>query len=446
MAYDYDLLVIGAGSGGVRAARIAAGYGKKVAICESDKVGGTCVIRGCVPKKLFVYASQYSKMFKAAKTFGWDIQSQFDWPTLLQNKNDEINRLNGIYLKLLSNAGVELINGYGSFKDDHSIEIAGQVYTAERILIATGGTPTVPDMPGKEHVITSNEALDLPTLPDSITINGGGYIAVEFAGIFNALGVKVNLVYRGEQILRGFDDEVAAFAQQSFIDAGINVMTNTEITAVEKTENGYICQTSDDSAHQNIASEVVFFATGRKANTEGLNLAQVGIDVESNGQVTVDKTQATSLPHVFAVGDVCNRDNLTPVAIREGHYLVDRLYKGGEQFPEYDFIPTTVFSQPEIGTCGLTEAQARESHPNISTHTSTFRAMKFAMSEVTEKTFMKIVVNDDTDQVLGMHVMGADGGEMIQGFAVALKQGLTKTQLNSTIGIHPTSAEEFVTI
>ncbi len=442
MAYDYDLLVIGAGSGGVRAARIAAGYGKKVAICESDKVGGTCVIRGCVPKKLFVYASQYKKMFKAAKTFGWDINSQFNWPTLLKNKDDEINRLNGIYLKLLANAGVELINGHGSFVDEHVVEIGGQHYTAENILIATGGIPTVPDIPGSEHVITSNEALDLAELPKSITINGGGYIAVEFAGIFNALGVEVNLVYRGEQILRGFDDEVAGFAQNSFIDAGINVMTMTEITAIKKDVDGYICESNQGD----IRSDVVFFATGRKANTESLNLAQVGVQTKPNGQVVVNKEQQTSLPHVFAVGDVCNADNLTPVAIREGHYLVNRLFNGGDQYPEYDFIPTTVFSQPEIGTCGLTEAEARAEFPNIECFTSTFRAMKYAMSEVTEKTFMKIVVNTDTDQVLGMHVCGADGGEMIQGFGVALKQGLTKTQLNSTIGIHPTSAEEFVTL
>ncbi len=442
MAYDYDLLVIGAGSGGVRAARIASGYGKKVAICESDKVGGTCVIRGCVPKKLFVYASQYNKMFKAAKTFGWDIQSQFNWPTLLNNKNDEINRLNGIYLNLLSNAGVELIKGHGQFVNQHTIEIAGKTYSAKNILIATGGTPTIPDIPGKEHVITSNEALDLPELPQSITINGGGYIAVEFAGIFNALGVEVNLVYRGPQILRGFDDEVAAFAQKSFVEAGINVMTETKISAVRKTHGGYISQTNQ----RDIFSEAVFFATGRKANTENLNLAGVGVETKTNGQVKVDRDQRTSLPHVFAVGDVCNADNLTPVAIREGHYLVNRLFNGENQYPEYDFIPTTVFSQPEIGTCGMTESEAKMKYPNIKTYTSTFRAMKYAMSEVTEKTFMKIVVNQDTDQVLGIHVVGADGGEMIQGFGVALKQGLTKTQLNRTIGIHPTSAEEFVTM
>ncbi len=442
MTYDYDLLVIGAGSGGVRAARIAAGYGKKVAICESDKVGGTCVIRGCVPKKLFVYASQYNKMFKAAKAFGWDIQSQFNWSTLLNNKNDEINRLNGIYLKLLSNAGVTLIKGHGSFVNQHTVDISGQQFTAENILIATGGTPAVPNIPGSEFVISSNEALDLPELPTSITINGGGYIAVEFAGIFNALGVKVNLLYRGKQILRGFDDEVAQFAQQSFIEAGINVMTETEITAVEKISDGYICKSSQGDIH----SDVVFFATGRKANTTSLNLQHVGIKTKSNGQIEVNRDQQTSLPNVFAVGDVSNANNLTPVAIREGHYLVNRLFNQGDQYPEYDFIPTTVFSQPEIGTCGLTETEARNQYPNIKCSTSTFRAMKYAMSEVNEKTFMKLVVNADTDQVLGIHVVGADGGEMIQGFGVALKQGLTKTQLNSTIGIHPTSAEEFVTM
>lgn len=442
MKYNYDLLVIGAGSGGVRAARIASGYGKKVAICEGDKVGGTCVIRGCVPKKLFVYASQYGKMFKAAKTFGWDIQSEFSWSTLLKNKDDEIERLNGIYLNLLANAGVELIRGFGSFVDEHTVKIGNKNYTAKRILIATGGTPTVPDIPGKEYAITSNEALDLTELPSSITINGGGYIAVEFAGIFNALGVNVNLVYRGAQILRGFDREIAAFAQESFIEAGINVITDTEITAIEKHNDHFICKTNQ----ADIKSEVVFFATGRKANTEKLNLQSVAIDTKTNGQVVVDHEQKTSLDNIFAVGDVCNQDNLTPVAIREGHYLVNRLFNNGQQYPEYDFIPTTVFSQPEIGTCGMTEEEAKTKYPNIKTYSTSFRAMKYAMSEVTEKTFMKIVVNEDNDQVLGMHVCGADGGEMIQGFGVALKAGLTKAQLNSTIGIHPTSAEEFVTL
>ena len=440
--FDFDLFVIGAGSGGVRAARIAAGHGARVAICESSRVGGTCVIRGCVPKKLFVYAAQYKKMFEASKAFGWQVKSEFNWQTLLENKNTEIERLNGLYISMLAGSGVELINGYGSFVDAHTVDVAGNKYTAEKILIATGGVPSIPNIPGKEHVITSNEALDLAELPETMTINGGGYIAVEFACIFNALGVKVNLVYRGARLLRNFDHEISTFAEQSFINAGINVMTECIITSVEKNSDGFVVKSNCDD----IQTDVVFFATGRKANTENLNLTKVGIDMEPNGQVKVAKDQSTSLPHVYAVGDVSNQDNLTPVAIREGHYLVNRLFKDKQHYIDYDFIPTTVFSQPEIATCGLTEAQAKAQHPNIKSYTSTFRAMKYAMSEVTEKTLMKIVVNQDNDQVLGMHVCGADGGEMIQGFAVALKQGLTKSQLDSTIGIHPTSAEEFVTM
>lgn len=442
MTYDFDLLVIGAGSGGVRAARIAAGYGKKVAICESDQVGGTCVIRGCVPKKLFVYASQYQKMFKAAEAFGWHVQSEFNWPTLLNNKDQEIKRLNGIYLNLLSNVGVKLIKGLAAFVDQHTVEVDGKQYSADKILIATGGTPSIPDIPGKAHVITSNEALDLKQLPKTMTINGGGYIAVEFAGIFNALGVDVHLVYRGPRILRDFDEEIATFAQQALQDAGITVITNCEISAIEKTNQGFNIKSNCPDR----LTDCVFFATGRKPNTENLNLSKVGIATRKNGQIVVSKDNSTTLDHVFAVGDVCNNHNLTPVAIREGHYLVNRLFDESHEFPDYDFIPTTVFSQPEIGTCGMTETQAKLKYPNIKCYTSTFRAMKYAMSEVTEKTLMKIVVNTDTDQVLGMHVCGADGGEMIQGFAVALKQGLTKTELNSTIGIHPTSAEEFVTL
>ena len=442
MNYDYDLLVIGAGSGGVRAARIAAGHGQRVAIVEADQVGGTCVIRGCVPKKLFVYASQYNTLFKAPKAYGWDIQSQFNWASLMHNKNQEIDRLNGIYLNLLDNAGVDLLRGFGSFVDPHTVAVDGKPHTARHILIATGGIPSIPEIPGCEHAITSNEALNLEALPESITINGGGYIAVEFAGIFNALGVTVNLVYRGSQILRGFDEELAAFAQQAFMEAGVRIMTGTEIKAVEKTSQGYVCHAND----QQIESELVLFATGREANTAGLNLSAAGVDLKANGQVVVDREQRTSVDHIFAVGDVCNNDNLTPVAIKEGHLLVNRLYNQGREYPEYDHIPTTVFSQPEIGTCGLTEQQARSQYANISCQTSTFRAMKYAMSEVQEKTFMKLVINADTDQVLGIHVAGTDAGEIIQGFAVALKQGLSKQQLNKTIGIHPTSAEELVTM
>ena len=441
-AYDYDLLVIGAGSGGVRAARIAAGYGKKVAICESDKVGGTCVIRGCVPKKLFVYASHYKKLFKAAEAFGWDVSSQFNWSRLMENKNNEINRLNKIYLSLLSNAGVELIMGHGSFVDQHTVDIGGKHYTAEHILIATGGTPSFPQIPGIEHAISSNEALDLEQLPQTITINGGGYIAVEFACIFNALGCDVNLVYRKDTILRGFDDDVRKFAQNSFSKAGVNVYTNTEITAISAISRRYVCETNNGQ----IASDLVMFATGRRANTDELNLNRAGIQAKRNGQLVVDKFQYTGQGQIYAVGDVCNAYNLTPVAIKEGHLLVDRLFNKQEQLPEYDFIPTTVFSQPEIATCGLTEEHALNQYAHIKCYTSTFRAMKYAMTDITEQTFMKLIVNEDTDQVIGCHIVGLDAGEMIQGFAAAIKNGITKTQLNKTIGIHPTSAEELVTM
>ncbi|MCF6299765.1 MAG: glutathione-disulfide reductase [Proteobacteria bacterium] len=442
MIYDYDLLVIGAGSGGVRAARIAAGYNKKVAICESDTVGGTCVIRGCVPKKLLVYASAYKKMFKAAEAFGWSVQSEFDWSKLLANKNAEIQRLNKAYLSLLANAGVDLIMGHGSFIDNHTVKIANKNITAEHIIIATGGTPSYLDIPGIEFAINSNDALDLKSLPDSITINGGGYIAVEFACIFNALGCKVNLVYRKETVLRGFDDEVRLFAQNAFKQAGINVITNTTILAIEKRGNKYFCKTNNGE----IQSDVVMFATGRRANTDNLGLKNINIKTADNGTIKVDKEQGTGVQGVYAVGDVCSPYQLTPVAIKEGHLLVNRLFNNEVVYPEYDFVASTVFSQPEIATCGLTEEQARKQYTEIKCYTSTFRAMKYAMSEITEKTLMKLIVNTQNDQVIGCHIVGADAGEIIQGFSVALKNGISKSQLNKTIGIHPTSAEELVTM
>ncbi len=441
--YDYDLIVIGGGSGGVRAARIAGGYGKKVALCEADKLGGTCVIRGCVPKKLMVYAASYEKMFKAAEAFGWDISAKFDFKTLQDNKDREIKRLNKIYHGLIENAGVDLYPNHASFVDQHTVKVGDKTITGEHIIIATGGTPQMPDMPGIEYVINSNQALDLETLPKSMVIYGGGYIAVEFAGIFNTLGVDVKLVYRGPQLLRGFDDDVAQFAQQSFIDSGIEVITETNFVAIEKTTQGYQCITENGEA---INTDCVFFATGRSPNTQGLNLGKIGIETHHNGRIKVNDRQSTSVPHIYAVGDVSNVDQLTPVAIKEGNLLVDRLFKGSDRLMEYDNIPSTVFSMPEIGRCGLTEAEACEQYKQVKCYTSKFRAMKYAMSEVQEKTFMKIIVCEDSDQVLGMHVVGTDAGEMIQGFAVAIKQGLTRTQLQKTIGIHPTSAEELVTL
>lgn len=441
--FDYDLIVIGGGSGGVRAARIAGGYGKKVALCEADKLGGTCVIRGCVPKKLMVYAASYQKMFKAAEAFGWNINAVFDFSTLQKNKDREISRLNKIYHGLIDNAGVDLYPHHAAFVDKHTIQVGTKTITGEHIIIATGGTPQMPDIPGIEYVINSNQALDLVELPKSMVIYGGGYIAVEFAGIFNALGVAVKLVYRGPQLLRGFDDQVAQFAQQSFLDAGIEVMTQTSLTAIEKTTDGYQCITEDGDS---IETDCVFFATGRSPNIEGLNLDKIGIQTHDNGRIKVDHQQATNMPHIFAVGDVSNIDQLTPVAIKEGHLLVDRLFKNSDRLMEYDNIPSTVFSMPEIGRCGLTEAEACVQYKKVKCYTSTFRAMKYAMSDVQEKTFMKIIVCEDSDRVLGMHVVGTDAGEIIQGFAVAMKQGLTRNQLQRTIGIHPTSAEELVTL
>jgi glutathione reductase (NADPH) len=449
MSFDYDLIVIGAGSGGVRSARIAASYGKKVAIFESSEVGGTCVIRGCVPKKLLVYASGFIKTFKTAAAFGWDIgEPDFNWQKLIANKDAEINRLNKIYLSLLDNSGVELIPQHASFVDRHTVIAGNQEYTAQRILIATGSTPFFPEIKGIEHAISSNEALSLENLPDEMTIMGAGYIAVEFACIFNALGVKVNLIYRGDKILRGFDEDIRSFAQESFIKNGINVILNSNIIEINKQENtqtdSYQLLLDSDLCLKN--QQVVLCATGRIANTQNLGLENLQVNLKYNGQIQVDNEQNCGPDSVFAVGDVCNSNNLTPVAIKEGHLLMDRLYGNGNEYIEYEYLPSTVFSQPEIGSCGFTEEQAQEHFGEVEVFTSRFRAMKYAMTDIQEQTLMKLIVQKETNKVLGCHIVGVDAGEMIQGFAVAIKQGITKENLNKCIGIHPTSAEELVTM
>ncbi len=445
MKYDYDLIVIGAGSGGVRSARIASGYGKKVAIFEYAEVGGTCVIRGCVPKKLLVYASNFVKTIKSASAFGWDMSnSTFNWKQLIKNKDAEINRLNAIYLKLLENSGVELIQHHASLIDDNTIVANGKQYTAERILIATGSTPFFPQIKGIEYAISSNEALSLEQLPKQMTIMGAGYIAVEFACIFNALGVKVNLLYRGDKILRGFDLDVRNFAQDAYAKNGINVVLNTNITEINK-DNGKLNLTLD-SGNNLVDQDVVLCATGRVANTEGLGLDNVDVNLKPNGQLSVDNNQNCGPDSIFAVGDVCNSDNLTPVAIKEGHLLMDRLYGDADMFPEYDYLPSTVFSQPEISSCGYTEEQAKDKFGELQIYKSTFRAMKYAMTDIQDQTFMKLIVQKETDLVVGCHIAGVDSGEIVQGFAVAIKQGITKEKLNKCIGIHPTSAEELVTM
>ncbi|HHL31169.1 MAG TPA: glutathione-disulfide reductase [Oceanospirillales bacterium] len=445
MKYDYDLIVIGAGSGGVRSARIAASYGKKVAIFEGDTVGGTCVIRGCVPKKLLVYASSFIKTFKSAAAFGWDMGAPaFNWQKLIANKDQEIDRLNKIYLSLLKNSGVELISHFAQFIDKNSVSAGDKIYTAKRILIATGSTPFYPDITGIEHVISSNEALSLKQLPKQMTIMGAGYIAVEFACIFNALGVKVNLVYRGDKILRGFDQDVRNFAEEAYIKNGINIITESNVIEISKQKDRLNLLLDSDMQLKN--QDVVLCATGRVANTSHLALNNLPVKIKYNGQIEVDAEQNCGPNSVFAVGDVCNSNNLTPVAIKEGHLLMDRLYGNGSIYPQYEYLPSTVFSQPEIASCGYTEEQAAEHFGELLIFKSQFRAMKYAMTEITDQTFMKLIVQKQTDLVVGCHIVGADAGEMIQGFAVAIKQGIRKGDLNQCIGIHPTSAEELVTM
>ncbi|HFC29577.1 MAG TPA: glutathione-disulfide reductase, partial [Oceanospirillales bacterium] len=432
MAYDYDLIVIGAGSGGVRSARIAASYGKKVALFEAAEVGGTCVIRGCVPKKLLVYASNFVKTFKSAQAFGWNVDGvdniglqQFSWEKLIANKDAEIKRLNKIYLNLLSNSGVQLIESHARFVDEYTVVANGKKYSAQRILIATGSTPFYPEIKGIEHCISSNEALSLAHLPKEMTILGAGYIAVEFASIFNALGVKVNLVYRGDKVLRGFDDEVRSFAQDSFIKNGMNIILESNVIEINKNTNGFDLLLDSDMCLKN--QDVVLCATGRIANTMNLGLENIAVNLKYNGQIEVDVEQNCGPESVFAVGDVCNLHNLTPVAIKEGHLLMDRWYGNKKDYIEYDYLPSAVFSQPEIATCGFTEQQASEHFGELVIYKSQFRAMKYAMTDILDQTFMKLIVQKSTDLVVGCHVVGVDAAEIIHGFAVAIKQGITKS-------------------
>ncbi len=441
--YDYDLIVIGAGSGGVRAARVAAGLGRKVAIIEEDKVGGTCVIRGCVPKKLLAYAAAYRKSLQAAPAFGWDMQAQFDWSTLKANKDAEVDRLNRIYLRLLADSGVELYQGHGRLTGAHSVTVNGETLTAGHILIATGSHNVCPDIPGIELAIDSDGALSLERLPQRMAIKGGGYIAVEFASIFNALGVEVYLVYRGNPVLRGFDMDIRIFAQKAFSANGIQVINNADVMAVRQVDEYKELSLSNGEI---LTVDAFLCATGRRPNTRDLGLHEVGVAVAEDGKILVNREQQTSVASIYAVGDVCNDYNLTPVAIKEGHLLAERLFAGGSRYPEYDNVPTAVFSILEIATCGFTEEQAKAHCSDIAVYTSTFRPMKYAMSTVEEKTFIKMIVDKANDKVVGLHIAGADAAEILQGFAAAMKAGITKERLDATIGIHPTSAEEIVTL
>lgn len=442
--YDYDLFVIGGGSGGVRAARIAASHGARVGLCEASRLGGTCVMRGCVPKKLLVYGAEVAHELEGARGFGWEISSvKFDWPTLIANKNRELDRLEGIYHGLLKSAGVELKAGFGRLLDEHTVSVNGEQLSADKILIAVGGWPQPPPIPGAELGISSNEALDLPALPESIVIVGGGYIAVEFAGIFAAMGSAVTLLYRGEQVLRGFDHQVRNALAAELVANGIDVRLQTNAASVSKCARGVAVETTTGDR---IEADQILFATGRMPNVKDLNLHQVGVATTASGVIKVDHYSRTSVDSIYAVGDVTDRINLTPVAIAEGHAFADTCFGGMDRPVEHHLVPSAVFSQPPVAVVGLSEDEARQQGYAVKTFSSHFRPLKHTLSGRGEKTFMKLVVDDSNDLVLGAHMMGAYAPEIIQGIAIALRCGATKAQFDATIGIHPTAAEEFVTM
>lgn len=444
MKYQYDLFVIGAGSGGVRAARMSAGFGAKVAIAEDHYLGGTCVNVGCVPKKLFVYASHFAEEFEIARGFGWDIENaRFDWQHLIKNKNTEIKRLNGAYQKILDNAGVNTIIGRATLLNNNTVRINEKNITAERILIATGGWPSVPDFPGKEHVITSNEAFFLDSLPERIIIAGGGYIAVEFAGIFHGMGVDTTLLYRGPLFLRGFDQDLREILAEEMRKKGIHLVFNNNIAAIEKVKDKLKVRFKNNEIRE---TDLVMYATGRRPNTSNIGLEKTDVKLNADGAIIVNDLYQSTVPSIYAIGDVTDRVNLTPVAIAEGMALAKTLFGNQSTKVEYADIPTCVFSQPNLGTVGLTEEQARKKYGDIAIYKTRFTPMKLSLTDSDEKTFMKLIVDKKSNRVAGVHMIGPDAGEIIQGIAIAMKAGATKAIFDSTIGIHPTSAEEFVTM
>ena len=445
--HDYDLFVIGAGSGGVRAARMAAGFGARVAVAEDRYLGGTCVNVGCVPKKLYVYAAEFGKAFKDARNFGWNVGNggapAFDWATLRDNKKAEISRLNAIYGDLLAGAQADVINGRARIIDAHTVAVGEQRYSAEKILIATGGWPHIPEFPGSEHAISSNEVFDLEQFPERLAIVGGGYIAVEFAGIFNGLGARVSQLYRGPLFLRGFDADLRAHAAQEIRKTGVDLRFAVNVQSISAGAGGLQILLTDGST---IEVDTVLYATGRKANLEGLGLESVNVKISDAGTIEVDEEYRTAEASIFALGDVTGGIELTPVALAEGMSFARRQFGGLENTVDYDFIPTAVFCQPNIGTVGLTEDEARTRFGPLRVFKSTFKPMKHTISGRDEKTFMKLIVDRASDRVVGAHMMGPDAGEIMQGIAIAMRAGATKAVFDTTIGIHPTAAEEFVTM
>jgi glutathione reductase (NADPH) len=442
--YDYDLITIGGGSGGVRASRMSAGFGARVALIEERELGGTCVNVGCIPKKLLSYAAHYHDDFADAAGFGWSVGARaFDWAQLIAAKNQEIARLNGVYGRLLAAAGVEVIAGRGVLIDAHTVQVGGRTLTAQHILVATGGWPVVPDFPGAEHAITSNEAFHLEHLPQRVTIVGGGYIAVEFCSIFNGLGSAVRLVHRGSQLLRGFDHDLGRVLAEEMAQKGVTLMLNSRIEDVSRAEGKLTVQLASGEAY---ATDLVMYATGRAPNTRGIGLEAAGVALAANGAIQVDAFFRSSVPSIYAIGDVTDKIQLTPVAIAEGMALANTLFNNAPRRMDYANVPTAIFSHPCVATVGLGEQEARARHGDVDTYVTRFRPLKATLSGSAERVFMKLVVERATDRVLGVHMVGEDAAEIIQGFAVALKCGATKAQFDATVGIHPTSAEEFVTL
>ena len=447
--YDHDLFVIGAGSGGVRASRIAAGFGARVAIAEHYRVGGTCVIRGCVPKKLLVYASHFREDFEDARGYGWTVDgARFSWPHLIARKDAEIERLEGIYGRLLEGSGVELFRGKAVLEDAHTVRIGKRSVTAANVLIATGGWPHVPEFPGAELCMSSNEVFELKKMPEKLLVVGGGYIAVEFAGVFNGLGAQVTLSYRGERLLRGFDEDVRAHLAVEIEAKGIQLELQSELLGVARQPDGSLhARLRKGGVETTLVCDGVLLATGRWPSTRGLGLEQAGVELDAVGAVVVDQYSRSSVPHIFAVGDVTDRIALTPVAIREGQAVATTLFGGGAPVPvDHRLVASAVFSQPPVGTVGLTEAEAQASCHEVHVYKTSFKPLKHTLSGRAERTFMKLVVDGPSQRVIGAHIVGEDAAEIIQGVAIAVKAGLTKQDFDATVGIHPTAAEELVTL
>lgn len=442
--YDFDFYVIGAGSGGVRCARMSASYGARVGVAEERYLGGTCVNVGCVPKKLFSYGSHFAGDFEDAAAYGWDVgPATLDWKRLIDNKNREILRLNGIYRRILDGSNVTIHESRATLKDAHTLDVGGETITADKILVATGGWPSVPDFPGKEHAITSNEAFFLEDLPARTIIVGGGYIAVEFAGILHGYGSHVTQLYRGDMFLRGFDEDLRTHLAGEMKKQGVDLRFNANIASLEKTGDGLIATLENG---ETLEADAVMYATGRVPNTRNIGLEALGVEMKPDGSIVIDDQFQTSVPNIYALGDVIDRYQLTPVAISEAMVLSANLFNGKNDEMDYADIPTAVFSHPNIGTVGLTEEQAREKYQGVTIYRSTFKPMKHTLTGRDEQTLMKLIVDKASDRVVGCHMVGPDAGELIQGMGVALKAGATKAQFDATVGIHPTAAEEFVTM